>query len=275
MTTPQTIRSGAGLRQVQILALNASGYPDAVDTNAYEGVTLSGAVSLTLEDPEPQQIVHRGDDVVFALDTLPPSEPISAELTVSKTNDVIDAILTDDNSITVGEAKLFGAGTENRGDENQVCVLSYQQTEDTDPDSTDFGARRWGFRLFPKAYVIPREVGFEQDTPTQRPYTVRPLFCTKYPWGVQFSTGVEGFGRAQLLRGISEFKPKIVGYIGDGATQDYAFPTLYPASSTAKITVWVDGTLTTPQTLATTQFQFTTGAEPTTGANVVAFYEHA
>ena len=273
MTAPEEIRSGVGLRKVQVLALNADGYPNASGTTAYEGVTISGAVSLSMEDPEPQQIVHRGDDNIFAIDVLPPTEPISAELTVSKTNDDVDVVLTDDKSITIGEAKLFGAGTDNRGDENQVCLIAYQQTLDTDPDSSNFGARRWGMRLFPKAYVIPRESGFDQDTPTSRAYTIRPLFCTKYPWGVSFTTGTEGFVRAQVLRGVSQYKPKVVAFKSDGTTARSDFPSTAPAADTGKITVWVDGVESTPETVETSGFEWTTGDIPTTNAMVVVFYE--
>lgn len=273
MTTPQTIRSGEGLRHVQVLALNSDYRPAGSGTTAYEGVTVSGAVSETLEDPEPQQIVHRGDDGVFALAVLPPSEPIAGELTVSKVNDVVDAILTDTIAVTVGETVFFGVGTSNRGDENLVAVLAYQQTQDTDPSSATFGAPRWHSHLYPKTYLIPRESGMEQDTPTQRSYSIKPQFSTTYPWGLEFSTAVEGFCRAQLLRGISEYRPKIVAYAGDGSTKVFALPTASPAASTAKIKVWVDGVLDTPDTLATTQFEWTTGSEPTTGGDIVVFYE--
>jgi hypothetical protein len=261
-----------GLRHVQILALENDGYPLSTDTSAYEGVTISGVRALTLEDPEPQQIVHRGDDRIFALDTLPPSEPISGELRTGKVNDAVDAVLTDDASVTVGETKLFGAGTDNRGGENQVALLAYRQTLDSDPSSANFGARRWEFRLLPRAYVIPREGGFDEN-PEERLYTVRPMFITKYPWGVDFDASTEGFTQAQVIRGVSEYKPKLVAWKGDNATVTFSLPTASPAASTDKITVWVNGTETTPSTVTTTQF--TLGSTPSTDAEVVAFYEVA
>ena len=272
MAAPGTIRSGVGLRHVQVLALNASGYPNATATTAYEGVTISGVRALTLTDPEPQQIVHRGDDRIFALDVLPPTEPISGELRAGKVNDVVDAVLTDDLSITVGEAKLFGMGTDQRGNENQVAILAYRQTLDTDPDSANFGARRWEFRLLPRAYVIPREGNLDENA-EDRPYTVRPLFVTKYPWGVSFASGIEGFTQAQLLRGISEFKPKIVAFNGNNTVVTFSFPTTAPAAATTKVKVWVDGVVTTPSTVTTTNF--TLASSPTTDAKVVVFYERA
>jgi len=275
MTTPATTRSGVGLRHVQIFALNSSGYPNATSTTAYEGVQLSGAVSLTLDDPEPQQIEHRGDDRVFALDQLPPTAAVSGSLTVAKINDTVDAILTDDNSFTIGEAKFFGMGTDNRGDENQVGLLAFRQTLDTDPTSSTYGARRWELRILPKAFLIPGAAGLEQDATESKAYSVYPQFVKYHLWGEAFSTGTEGFEQAQVLRGISEYKPKIVAWQAtDNGQETLSLPAAYPAQATAKIKVWVNGTVTVPDTLATTQISFTTGVL-TTSAIVVAFYEYA
>ena len=274
MAAPSTTRSGVGLRNVTIFALAADGLPTGGTATAYEGAQVSGARALTLNDPEPQRIVHRGNDRIFAVDTLPATEPLSGELQVGKTNDTVDAILTDDLNFTIGEAELFGIGTENRGDENQVGMLAYRQTVDTDPTSGNYGARRWEFRLFPKVIVIPRDTGID-ESPEARIYTVLPQFVTAHIWGVALSTGVEGFLQAQGFRGISEFKPKLVQWedpAPGGGPVALAFPGDSPAQATAKIKVWVDGVLTVPDTLATTQVEFTTGVI-TTGAVVVAFYE--
>ena len=273
MSAPNTIRSGVGFRHCQILAINASGYPNAADTTEYAGVRISGARTLTLNDPEPQQIVHLGDDRPLALDVLPPTEPITGELMTSKVDDLAHAVVADDLPVTVGEAMLIGMGGSNRGDENQVIMLAYRQTVDTDPDSANFGARRWEFRLFPKVYVIPRESGFS-DTPEERAYTIRPQFIKKYPWGVSFASGTEGFDQAQGFRGISEYKPRLVGFLGDDSNTAFVFDTGYPAQATGKIAVWVDGVLTTADiTKATTGVEWATA--PTTDANVVIFYEYA
>jgi hypothetical protein len=252
--------------------MDADGYPNATDTSEYAGARVSGARTLQINDPEPQQVTHRGDDRVVALDVLPPTEPITGSLMTSKIDDVIHAILTDDASVTVGEAKLMGFGSDNRGDENQVIMLAYRQTVDTDPDSSNFGARRWEFRLFPKVYVIPRESGF-MDQPEDKQYTIRPQYVKKYPWGVSFATGTEGFEQAQGFRGISQYKPRLVGFLGDDSETSFLFDTSLPAQSTDKIAVWVDGSLITSDiTKATTGVEWTTA--PTTDANIVIFYEH-
>lgn len=272
MAAPGTTRSGVGLRHVQILALESDGYPLSTDTTAYTGVTISGARALTIDDPEPQRIVHAGDDRIFAADTLPPTEAISGELRTGKVNDAVDAVLTDDASITIGEMKLFGFGTDNRGNENQVCLLAYRQTVDSNPSSANYGARRWEFRLVPRTYIIPRESGLDEN-PEERMYTVNPQFVTQYPWGVSFASGTEGFTQAQGLRGVSEYKPKLSAWKGDNATVTFAFDSDYPAASTDKIEVWVDGSAVTPSTVTTTNFTLST--TPSTDGEVVAFYEVA
>lgn len=272
MTAPQTIRSGVGFRHVQLLSLGSDSQPAATDTSAYAGVQISGARSLTINDPEPQQITHQGDDSIFALDVLPPTEPISGELTVGKVNDVVDALLSDDASFTVGEAKMFPVGSNNRGDENLMAVLCYRQTLDTDPSSSNFGSRRWEFRLFPKCFVISREGGLTPE-PESRTYTIRPQFVKNHLWGTALSTSTEGATQVQGFRGVSEYKPRLVSFLGDNAETQFVFETTYPAQSTDKIAVYVNGVLQTADiTLATTQVEFTTA--PTTSANVDIFYEH-
>lgn len=273
MTAPATIRSGVGFRECQIMALDTSGYPAATTTAAYAGVTLSGARTLEITDPEPQQIVHRGDDRPFALDVLPAQEPMSGALVTGKTDDVAEAVISDGKSFTVGEAKLFAVGHDKRGDEPQVALLAYRQSMDTDPDSANYGKRSWEFRLFPKVLVIPMESGFSEN-PEEKRYSLKPQFVSKHLWGTTLSTSTEGVSQAQGFRGIAEYKPKIVAWMGDNSNTAFTFPTDAVAVSAAKVALWVNGTLqTTGFTAATDGVTFATA--PTTSAMVVAFYEVA
>lgn len=272
-TTPGTIRSGVGFRHVQVLLLNEDDYPNATSTAAYEGAQISGVRAMTIDDPEPRDIVHIGDDSVFQRDVLPPDTPISGELRTGKVNDTVDDIITDDIVTEIGDMNFFGFGTNTRGDENQVAIVAYRQTLDTNPGSTDFGKRRWEGRLYPKCYLIPRESGFE-DTPEERAYTLRPLFCTKHLWGVAFSGDVEGFTRAQGLRMISEYKPKVVGFMGDGSETAFLFPTDYPAQNADKVFTWVLGTLTTEPAVTATSVGVTFSDAPTATDYIVCLYEY-
>lgn len=274
MTAPSGIRQGVGFRHIQILALDTSGYPAASSTTVYEGVQISGAKSLTINDPEPRQIVHTGDDRVLQLDVLPPTEPISGELNAGKANDTVDAILSPVKSATVGEAKIFAVGHDQRGNENQVAILAYRQSLEADPSDANYGKRLWEFRLLPRAYVIQREGNLDEN-PEARTYAVRPQLATKHVWGASLSTATEGVSMAQAFRGISEYKPKIVAFKGNNTATQFSLPASSPAISTAKMAVWSNGVSQTSGavTLGTATVTFTTA--PTTGAMVVVFYEHA
>ncbi len=268
MTAPSTIRSGVGLRNWQIMALDANGYPAASGTSAYEGVQISGARTLGLTDPEPRVIHHVGDDAVFNIDVIPPLEAMRGELVVSKINDVVDAILTGQESFAVGDDfQMFGEATNQRGFENQVAAVVYQQAQDENPASASFGSRLWEFKIFPKVILFPRSGGMD-DNPTAKPYTVVPQFVSKHLWGVSFADATEGFTRGQCVRGVGRYKPKIAAFKGDNTTTEFTFPADTPAANASGIKVWVDGVeQTSGVTKATDGVTFTTA--PTTNAMIV------
>jgi hypothetical protein len=271
MAAPNTTRSGVGFRHCTIFALNTSGLPNAPAATVYEGLVIGGVKRLTINDPEPQQISHMGDDRVFALDSLPPTEALTGELVVGKISDAIDAAITGQLSFTVGEAKLFGIGTDKRGFEQQIGMLVYRQTLDTTPGAQQL--RRWEFRIFPVLLAIPRE-GSMDEKAEERMYTLRPQIATKHLWGTAFAVGTEGFTESQMLRGVSEYKPKIVAFKGDGAEDEFLFPATAQAVSTGKIVVWNNGVeVTSGLTKAVTGLTFT--AAPATGNIIVALYETA
>lgn len=275
MTAPTGIRQGAGFRHCQILALDANGYPAATGTTVYEGVTVSGAKALTITDPEPRQIVHQGDDNVLQLDVLPPTEPISGELRAGKANDSVDAVVGGGAAqVTIGEMVMFPIGHNKRGNESQVCLLAYRQSLEADPSNANYGKRVWEFRLFPKAWLISREGSLDENA-EERSYAVRPNLATKYPWGVSFNESTEGVTMAQGLRGVGNYKPKIVAFKGNNTATTFTLPASAPAVATANMQVWKGGVLQTSGdvTPATNELVFATA--PTTGAMVVCLYEHA
>lgn len=275
MTAPQTKRSGVGFRYAVVFALDANGYPAAVDTTAYEGVSVVGPKALTITDPEPRDIVHVGADGVIQRDILPPDTPVSGELRAAAIDDTLDAALGDDLSYTIGEMKLFPVGSNNRGDEDQVGLLAFRQALDTDEDGGAYGKRYWEGRVFPKCYIIAREGGFEA-TPEERAYSVRPLKVSKHLWGTALASGTEGCTLFQGERLVGEFKPKVVAFQGDGSQVTFVLPTGYPAQSTDKIE-WFNASssylFTTGYTARTTDVVFSSA--PVTGNIIVALYEYA
>lgn len=271
MSAPSGIRSGVGFRNAVIFELDAVGLPKATSTTPYEGVRVSGAKTLTLNDPEPRRITHPGDDYIVSIDVLPPSEAMTGELHTSKMNDLMDTVLTGQKVFTAGEVSLFGQGTDKRGYEAQVGLFAYRQAQDTDPESATYGQRLWESRIMPKAQLISRDSGFS-DQPEDRVYTVVPAFVTTHLWGVSFTDAVEGFAKGQVIRGVSWGKPKLVAWKADGTEDNFLFPTDAQALSEAKIVVWKNGTLiTTGLTKATTGLTFT--SLPTSGDILVALYE--
>lgn len=273
MAAPSVLRAGVGLRDLHVFALNANGYPNASGSDAYEGLAASGVKQLTINDPTPRNIFHLGDDGVFNVDLLPPVEAITGEFQMGKVNDTLDALLMNQNAFTQGEADLFGLGTNQRGFENQVALMWYRIAQSADPAGSDFGARGYEARILPKAFVFPREGSFN-ETPETRPYNLLPTFCTKHIWGTSFSTTTEGFTRSQMVRVYTQYKPKLVAWIGNGSQQAFLFPTSFQAQSANKIDgIWVNGTVQVAGvTKATTGITFT-GA-PAANALIVCLYEY-
>lgn len=273
MAAPTGTRSGVGFRNCVLFALNAAGLPNATGAAAavYEGVRITGNKSLTINDPEPRRIFHTGDDSILSVDVLPPNEAMTGELHLGKKSDALDALITGQLAFTVGEAKMFGIGTDKRGDEAQVGLLAYRQAQDTDPESSTFGMRTWDFMIMPKVQLVSRESGFG-DQPEDKVYTVIPAKVNTHLWGTAFALGTEGFLTGQIVRGVSWKKPKLVAWKGDGNVTALNFPVEAQAVNTDKISVWVNGVLaTTGVTKAVSGLTFATA--PATTDLVVAFYE--
>lgn len=239
----------------------------------YYGGVISGAKVMTINDPAPRIIPHIGDDAVFSLQILPPTEPVNGEIRIDKTNDTIDSVVGDVNRVTIGEFHIMGQSTNKRGFENQVGLMAYSAAQDTDPGSTTFGKQEWDFRIMPKATVYQRDTGYQQEA-NERMYTVAPAYCTAHIWGTQFTIGVDGYTIGQLLRGLCEFKPVIVGFIGDGSTVSFPFDIAKTAYTVAKVNVWVNGVLTTTGlTKSTSGIVFDTA--PLVTDIITVFYETA
>ncbi len=270
MTAPTGIRAGVGFRHCVIFALNSNGVPNATSTSPYEGIVLVGSKALTVTEPEPRRIPYPGDDTILSIDVLPPLEAITGELRVGSTNDILDALISGVSNVTVGEALLHPVGTEKKGYEPQVGILAYRQGQDLDPNSPNFGRRVWDFRIFPRAWLISRDQGYS-DNAEERVYTVAPVKVTQHLWGVPFSLTSEGAKSAQMLRGVSYYKPKIVAWKADGDENEFLFPNDSPAADNSTISVFVDGAEVNSEiTKSTTKITF--NSAPQAGKIIVAFY---
>lgn len=273
MTAPTGTRSGVGFRNAVIFALNAAGLPDAIATTAYEGLRITGNKVLTITEPEPRRIPYIGDDGIFGMDVLPPTEALTAELHTGKVNDPVDALISGIKAFTVGEMAMLGVNTDKKGYEPQVGMIAYRQAQDTDPASPTYGLRLWETRIFPKVQIISRESGFA-DAADDRVYTLVPAYCTANLWGTTFTDLANGFTRTQMIRAVSWGKPKVVAWKADGTEVEFLFPTTAPATAVGKIAVFKNGAVvTTGMTPDLDGITFT--AAPTSGDLIVAVYETA
>ena len=271
MSVPNVVNSGAGLRRVQIYALDTNGIPTGT-TAGYTGLQIEGAKVMGLTDPAPRKVEHPGDDRIEALDMLPAITGMSGTLTVSKTNRTVDSAVQGITAQTIGEAVAYPFNTDLKGSENQVMLMTYWQSQDTGDTSTTRGKRTWVGKIFPKAWVIPLE-NPTVELAHERTYEVTPNIVTSYPWGVALSTAAEGAKTMQGFEVVCEKKPYFAFFTTNGVTTSFTLPSA--AYTTAKIKAYAInssgvGTASTPTTTNTTSVVYTTA--PTTGTLAV-FYE--
>lgn len=256
---------GVGARYAGIFQLNASGSPAATSSAPYAGVTISGARAFNLTIPDARKITHIGDDRPLQVDYLPPTEALSAELTVAEEDQDVYAILTGTSKVTLGEASAVGLGTSQQGFEPQVGLLLYQQA------LSEAGVRNWRWILIPRATVYPHPGGFSENSAEHR-FLVSPAVVSQHLWETPFSSNTEGFSSAQGLLGASTYRPALCAWLATTSQTSFLFPTTLPLSTSAKLYLTVNGTpTTTGYTASTTQVVFTTA--PGNNARVVAFYE--
>lgn len=271
MANGPNITSAAGLRRIQVFALDSSGYPDGDQSGAdgYDGVNLEGARGLSLSIPAVQRIQHVGNDRLLAQDFLPPTEGASGTITTAKQNIGIDATLTGTLVETVGEISFGGLLTDKQGDEIDVCILASRQALDTTEGSQTL--RRWQTHVFPVARLIPRGGTAEQGGADENTYDVVMSVATAYPTGHTFTETDEGFTEAQYLRGSSENPVVMERWTGNNTLT--TFNLSWTPISTAKTIVCEDGVEATVSSVDTANNTVTLSGASANAAVVVAIYE--
>lgn len=271
MANGPNITSASGLRRIQIFALDSSGIPtgDEADINAYDGINVEGAKSLSLNIPNVQRIQHIGNDRLLAQDYLPPTEGASGEITTAKQNLALDATLTGTSTVQVGETTVGGLVTNKQGSEIDVCVVAYRQALNTTEGASQL--RRWQVHMFPVARLIPRAGSADQGGADENRYDVVPSIATAYPWGHAFSNTDEGFTEAQYLRFTAENPPVMDKWTGINTVTTYALN--WTPISTAKMAVFDEGTLVTVSSVSVAGKTVTLDSGPTNGGDLVAWYE--
>lgn len=271
MTSVSGQQLSVGLRYAVVFPLNVDGFLSPTSTAVYEGLEFGGPRAFELSVPDVRRISHVGNDRVLALDFLPPTESMSGALRVARHEQAINATLMGVTHFTLGDMKAIPWATDQQGYEPDVALFLFQQSLDALTK-----LRRWRYVMIPKARVIPMLSGMNENA-SEVVYTIAPSPSTKHIWGTSFSALTEGVTEATVIEGMSEDRPKIVAWKGDGATTEFLFPVSKPASGTAKVSVWDNGTLkvlTTDYTITTTKITFEAGDIPALGNIVTAFMEY-
>lgn len=257
-----------GLRYVAAFALDTAGYPAATSASTpYQGIQFEGSKAFTLTQPEPRQISHSGDDRLLDRDVLPPLEGATAQLKVAKTNDPLDALLSNVLQGYTGEASRIPLMTDQQGFEPQVGLLMFQQSLDSSGAAR--GQRRWKCYMVPRAVAIPINTGMEEN-PSEMTYSVTPYVTNAELMGRLLTDVADGATEAQMIRYMTQGKPKLIAYLGDGVEDVFAL--VGTAVAVAKVTVYVNGVeQTSGITKTTTNVTFT--SPPASNANVSIFYE--
>lgn len=271
MAVGAEITSAAGLRRVQIFALDSSGYPDGDQSgaNGYEGRMVRGISAMTLNIPTMQRIQHRGQDRVIAQDYLPPTEAASGELRTVAQDLGLDALVTRTLLDEVAEATIGGMATDQQGNEIDLCVVVYRQALNTTPGAQQL--RQWQHYIFPVARLVPRPGGASQGGGEENIYDLIPSVASKYPWGPAFTLQDNGFTETQLLRATSEYPLVMERFDGDGILT--TFNLSWTPISVAKTAAFVNGTASTVSSINSTNKTMTLSVAPPSGAVVIAVYQ--
>ena len=243
MSATSGIQFSVGLRYASLFALNAAGRPAGTSASsgaAYSGLQIEGAKSYTLTTPEPRIINHTGDDRLLAKDTLPPLEGITGELKVSKNRYDVRALLTGVLENTVGEATTLTFSTDKQGYEPQVGLMLFQQSLDANTAGSLFGKRRWRSSWIPKAIAIPLQPNMDENS-SELTFKINAFVIRNHLWGTAFSALTDGCTEAQGIEMMTEGKPWLDAWVGDGSTT--VFTLTKTAYAVGKISVFKNGVL--------------------------------
>ena len=233
-----------GLRYVTIYELQSDGFiqAGAVPATPYEGLEMAGPKAFTLNVPEARKFTHEGEDRPLAVDYLPPTDSMDAEIQVSPSEFNIIAALGNLVMETTAEKTFVPLATSNQGFEPQVGLLMYQQSLDV-----DLGTRTWRSFIVPSARCIYMPAGMGSDAIDTR-YKVAPAVVGQHLWGTDLVLGTDGCTSVQAIELHTTGRPMICAWqsAGGGGTTEFNFPTSKPnlfATRPNSIVVWSDGVL--------------------------------
>ena len=234
------------------------------DVNVYEGLHYESARAMTINYPQPRKIEHQGDDRVEALDFLPPSTAMDAEIHVGMSNLDIISLLSGIKVASLATSEIISLATDKQGLEPFVGILAYSQSLDW-----PVGDRTWQWYFFPYARAIYAPSSLA-ETPQDLIFRVAPQFTSTLPWGLGLVSTVNGNITHQGIQGISMGRPHLACWKAGASTPDYVFDVAHPAYDASSIEVFVNGVPKTPSATSVLGFSI---APPNPDDIVIAWYE--
>ena len=258
-----------GFRYLSFFELNAYQTPLVPTYNAapYEGLHYESARAMTINYPQPRKIEHQGDDRVEALDFLPPSTAMDAEIHVGMSNLDITSILSGIKVAAIGTAKFISLATDQQGLEPFVGILAYSQAE-----AWTAGTRTWHWYYFPYARAIHAPSSLA-ETPQDIIFRVAPQFTAKLPWGEALSDAVNGALTHQGIQGISVGRPHLACWLGNSSATDFYFNAAHLPYDISAVKVFYDEVYDAGAVVDTSLAFVTPSVMPATGHRLEVWYE--
>lgn len=248
--TAKAVVAAVGSRRGVLFALDASTglpLPSSPSATPYSGIPISGLKDYAINNSEPQVINHYGDDRVFAVDQLAPTENPTMTITTGKDNMTLDAAVTNTTVRTFGSAlQMLAAETNKKGLEPNVAMYFQRQALDVTEGSSTFGQlRQYNGRAIHSAKVLPATTGGAQTTVDQT-YNVTMTPTTRTFWGETITSGTWGASESALARVNSNYAGVWNFYRGTSTIAVCTLTHSPVAGDSTAITVWVNGSVTVP-----------------------------
>jgi hypothetical protein len=268
MTPPTLPNKGfkIGFRYVSFFSLNTYQTPLATSpTVGYEGLQYESARALTINNAQPRVIPQPGDDTVEALQVLPPSTAMDADLHVGMSNLDILALLSAVKVDSLGvSTRWIPMQTNKRGYEPYVGMLAYSMSNEYPS-----GAASWDWYFFPYTRAVWLASG-NAETPQDEIFKVVPNYTSLTPWGVALTVATNGALSQQAIKGKSTGIPHLISWLADGTASTFSFDAAHPAYSATAMACFVNETVA-PFSSTTTGCTPTT--KPSASDRVTVFYE--
>lgn len=232
MANTSGISWGVDLYRAIVFPLSSAGlYATTPDAVVYEGLQFEGSRVFEITPAEMREVINYGDGRVRDSIYLPPNTSVKGELRVGYEHQDINAALTNVLQMVTGEKTSVPMSTEQQGNEPIVSLLLMQQAKD------DAKLKRWRYYLVPRAQAFPMPSSFNENA-TEIRYQITFNPSSVRLWNEALTVGTHGCTEMAYESGMSEGRPNIVMFEGDGVYDVvFTLPTDKPATDTTKMTV--------------------------------------